>query len=210
MAETSEIIKIPTLNGTENWMKFRKVFKDYCSKFPVIRGMIKEIKEPNWSERLQLLKTSFITMDVAEIWKTEEAEPSGATTRSKVAKEKSKAERIARKLSELERMQLKSAFDSQQDVADQPGLSVTAKDYKYSLLYGLTHDPSFSTYLQDYFSSKISQPVTYEDLERELTSWAITKDRLNAHNKPSSSRQEYIIPAIAICQTGQVFHLQVN
>jgi hypothetical protein len=159
--------------------------------------MIKEIKEPNWSERLQLLKTSFITMDVAEIWKTEEAEPSGATIRSKCAKEKSEAERKARKFSELERMQLKSAFDSQQDVADQPGLSVTAKDYKYSLLYGLTHDPSFSTYLQDYFSSKISQPVTYEDLKRELTSWAITKDRLNAHNKPSSSRQEHTIPVIA-------------
>jgi hypothetical protein len=60
-------------------------------------------------------------------------------------------------------------------------LSVTAKDYKYSLLYGLTNDPRFSTFLQNYFSSKTSQPVTYEDLKRELINWAITKDRLNAH-----------------------------
>ena len=47
MTETSEITKIPTLNGTENWIKFRKEFLDYCEEFPEIRGMIKEIKEPN-------------------------------------------------------------------------------------------------------------------------------------------------------------------
>jgi len=94
--------KIPTLNGTENWMEFINEFLDYYEKFPEIRGMIKRNKKPNWSERLRLPTTSFVTMDVAE--------PSGATTRSKAAKEKSEEEGKAREFSELERMRLKSAF----------------------------------------------------------------------------------------------------
>jgi hypothetical protein len=95
MTETSEIFKIPTLNGTDNWIQFRKDFLDYCDKFPDIRGMLTELTEPNWSERLQELTSSFITMDVAEIRKTEEAEPSGAITRTKAAKEKAEAEEKA-------------------------------------------------------------------------------------------------------------------
>jgi hypothetical protein len=65
---------------------------DYCDKFPDIRGMLTELTESNWSERLRELTSSFLTMDLAEIRKTEEAEPSGAITRTKAAMERAEIE----------------------------------------------------------------------------------------------------------------------
>jgi len=107
-----DVESITVLSGRNSWNGFKNSFLNYCDKFPDIRGTLMQHAEPDWTERM----TQVLNQLLKEEERSEESSASAAAAKTR---SKSKASAQEALQSQMEQLQLKSAFDSMEEAKKQ-------------------------------------------------------------------------------------------